>query len=87
MESVRACLAERDRELEEMKGALAERDRHIKEVELKLLSATQQMAANAGDYAQHMKEKDEELEQYKVCASWLLHRYPLDSHPTHSPGS
>lgn len=49
-----------------MQEALAERDRHVKEVELKLLSVTQEMAANAGDFAQRMRDKDVELEQYKV---------------------
>lgn len=49
-----------------MQEALAKRDRRVKEVELKLLSVTQEMAANAGDFAQRMRDKDVELEQYKV---------------------
>lgn len=66
LESVQASLAERERELGAMQEALAERDRRVKEVELKLLSVTQEMAANAGDFAQRMRDKEEEMQQYKV---------------------
>ena len=66
LEEAREALAEREKELEEAREALAEKDRRLKEVELKLLSTTQEMAANAGDYAQQMREKEEELKQCKV---------------------
>ena len=74
---MRADLAERERELGQMQEELAERDRLVKEVELKLLSATQELAASSADYARHMKDKEEELEQYKVCQSRPLFHSPF----------
>lgn len=66
MESARAQLAGKERELGEAHESLAEKDRQLKEVELRLLSMTQEMAANAGNYAQQMKDKENEMEQCKV---------------------
>ena len=66
---MQASLAERERELGQAREELGERDRRLKEVEIKLLSATQELAANAADYAQRMRDKEEELDQYKVSSA------------------
>lgn len=66
LEAAQAALAERERELGDAQAALAERERRLNEVEMKLLSMTQEMATSAGDFAQRLRDKDQELEQYKV---------------------
>jgi septal ring factor EnvC (AmiA/AmiB activator) len=79
LDSARDALAEKERdlgearrELGEVREALGDRERQLREVELKLLSTTQEMARNAGDYADRMREKDEELERYKVMTRVLV---------------
>ena len=62
----------------EAQEALADKDRRLKEVELKLLSTTQEMAANAGDYAERMRAKDNEIEQYKVHRATATRPLPSD---------
>ena len=62
----REALGEKERELREVREALGEKERQLKEVELRLLSTTQEMTKNAGDFAERMREKEEQLEQYKV---------------------
>ena len=66
LDSARAALAEKERELGGMQEALADRDRRIKEVELKLLTTTQEMEANDVDFAQCMRNKENELKECKV---------------------
>ena len=63
MASARDHLAKREKELEEV---LAEKERRVKELEMEVLSLTQKMVRMDGDHANHMREKQEELEKVKV---------------------
>ena len=65
----------KEREVIELKAAVGDKDRAIKQLEIELLTASQKLAAEAGDHAQQMQDQADEINGYKVSSTSLQYLY------------
>ena len=68
-------LVYKEREVIELKAAVGDKDRAIKQLEIELLTASQKLAAEAGDHAQQMQDQADEINGYKVSSTSLQYLY------------